>query len=188
MKKALLLAGVASLFAANAQALELTPYVGADYNLNFVNKSGDLDYEVPGKYHSASINVGTKVSPYFAVEAFGELSKHATKKYYPVKIHTQYGAYGLDAFGILPLGCYGEWEVLGTAGIGRYRFEQKFGPKSIAGSDHDTAHIWGWRLGAGVQYNITENWGVRAMYRHIAFVNKELRGFDTLSFGVRYAF
>lgn len=187
MKKTLLLAGVASLFAINAQAVELTPYVGADYNLNFVNKSSFLDGSVPGKYHSGSLVLGTKVSPYFAVEAFGELSKHATKKYYPVKSHTEYGAYGLDAFGILPLGCYGEWEVLGTAGIGRYRFEQKFGPKSI-GSEHGTAHIWGWRLGAGVQYNITDNWGVRAMYRHIAFVNKDPRGFDTLSFGVRYAF
>ena len=192
MKKTLLLAGVASLFAANAQALELTPYVGADYNLNFVNRSHNnltLNNFVPGKYHSGSINVGTKISPYFAVEAFGELSKHATKKFLGIiKSHTEYGAYGLDAFGILPLGCYGEWEVLGTAGIGRYRFEQKFGPKSIFGSLHETEHVWGWRLGAGVQYNITENWGVRAMYRHIAFVNKDIRGFDTMSLGVRYAF
>ena len=188
MKKTLLLAGVASLFAINAQAVELTPYIGADYNLNFVNKSGALDYMVPGKYHSGSLVVGTKISPYFAVEAFGELSKHATKKYYPVKVHTEYGAYGVDALGILPLGCYGEWEVLGTAGIGRYRYEAKLGPKTIVGSAHETEHIWGWRLGAGVQYNITENWGVRAMYRHIAFVNKDPRGFDTMSVGVRYAF
>lgn len=194
MKKTLLLAGVASLFAINAQAVELTPYVGADYNLNFVNKASFLDGGVPGKYHSASINVGTKVSPYFAVEAFGELSKHATKKYSGDKVHTEYGAYGLDAFGILPLGCYGEWELLGTAGLGRYRYASKIGPKS-AGSEHYTFHMWGWRLGAGVQYNITDNWGVRAMYRHIAFHNEKyqgeklgLRGFDTFSVGVRYAF
>ena len=198
MKKTLLLAGVASLFAANAQALELTPYVGADYNLNFVNRSHNnltLNNFVPGKYHSGSINVGTKISPYFAVEAFGELSKHATKKFLGIiKSHTEYGAYGLDAFGILPLGCYGEWEVLGTAGIGRYRYEEKVGPKSVW-TGHATLHEWGYRLGAGVQYNITENWGVRAMYRHIAFHNVKyhgekigLRGFDTFSVGVRYAF
>ena len=187
MKKTLLLAGVASLFAVNAQAIELTPYVGADYNVNFLNRSSNLDYQVPGKYHSGSIVAGAKVSPYAAVEAFGELSKHATKKYYPVKMHTEYGAYGMDAFGILPLGCYGEWEVLGTAGIGRYRFEEKIGPKSLM-NGHGTAHVWGWRLGAGAQYNFTENWGVRAMYRHIAFVNKDPRGFDTVSVGVRYAF
>ena len=194
MKKTLLLAGVASLFAVSAQALELTPYVGADYNLNFINKSSNWDHIVPGKYHSGSLVVGTKVSPYFAVEAFGELSKHATKKYYGDKFHTEYGAYGLDAFGILPLGCYGEWEVLGTAGIGRYRYEEKVGPKSVW-TGHATLHEWGYRLGAGVQYNITENWGVRAMYRHIAFHNVKyhgekigLRGFDTFSVGVRYAF
>jgi len=189
MKKTLLLAGVASLFAVNAEALELTPYVGADYNLNFVNKSSNLDFMVPGKYHSGSLVAGAKISPYFAVEAFGELSKHATKKYFGVKSHTEYGAYGMDAFGILPLGCYGEWELLGTAGIGRYRSEQKFGPKSLDfGPFGATAHIWGVRLGAGVQYNLTENWGVRAMYRHIAFHNKDPRGFDTMSLGVRYAF
>jgi len=195
MKKTLLLAGVASLFAINAQAVELTPYVGADYNLNFLNRSSVWDYEVPGKYHSGSLVLGTKVSPYFAVEAFGELSKHATKKYWGDKAHTEYGAYGLDAFGILPLGCYGEWELLGTAGLGRYRYALKYGPKSVWGSEHYTFHMWGWRLGAGVQYNITENWGVRAMYRHIAFHNEKyhgeklgLRGFDTFSVGVRYAF
>jgi len=180
MKKTLLLAGVASIFALNAQALELTPYVGADYNLNFINKASFLDGAVPGKYHSGSIVAGTKVSPYAAVEAFGELSQHKNKK----AVHGEYAAYGLDAFGILPLGCYGEWEVLGTAGIGRYRFEDKLKPHL----GHETFHIWGYRLGAGVQYNITENWGLRAMYRHIAFVNKTIRGFDTLSFGVRYAF
>jgi len=180
MKKTLLLAGVASVFAFSAQALEVTPYVGADYNLNFVNKSSDWDGVMPGKYHSGSINVGTKVSPYFATEVFGELSKHENKR----EIHTNYGAYGVDAFGILPLGCYGEWEVLGTAGIGRYVFKAK--NKEIR--EHASGHQWGWRFGGGVQYNITDNWGVRAMYRHIAFVNDDPRGFDVLSFGVRYAF
>ncbi|MBR1914951.1 MAG: porin family protein [Alphaproteobacteria bacterium] len=180
MKKTLLLAGVASIFALNAQAIEFTPYVGADYNVNFVNKDSFLDGKIPGKYHSGSIVAGTKVTPYAAVEAFGELSKHVWKK----SVHSEYGAYGVDAFGILPLGCYGEWEVLGTAGIGRYRFESKIKDFDL----HKTFHVWGYRLGAGVQYNITENWGVRAMYRHVAFVNKAIRGFDTLSFGVRYAF
>ena len=187
MNKTLLLAGVASVFAFNAQALELTPYVGADYNVNFVNKASALDGVLPGKYHSGSINVGTKVTPYAAVEAFGELSKHVWKK----TVHSEYGAYGVDAFGILPLGCYGEWEVLGTAGIGRYRHEIK--EKDVPG--HVTLHEWGYRLGAGVQYNVTENWGVRAMYRHVAFHNWKfhgkkvgVRGFDVLSLGVRYSF
>ncbi len=180
MKKTLLLAGVASVFALNAQALEVTPYVGADYNLNFLNKASVYDGFLPGKYHSGSIVAGAKVSPYFATEVFGELSKHANKR----SFHSEYGAYGVDAFGILPLGCYGEWEVLGTAGIGRYRFEAKVKPHF----GHETDHIWGWRLGAGVQYNVTENWGIRAMYRHIAFVNKDVRGLDTLSLGVRYSF
>lgn len=182
MKKTLLLAGVASVFAMSAQALEVTPYVGADYNLNLVHKPSYMDGFIPGKYHSGSIVAGTKVSPYFATEVFGELSKHENKR----DLHSEYGAYGVDAFGILPLGCYGEWEVLGTAGVGRYRTAVKGKPHL----GHFTAHDWGWRLGAGVQYNITENWGVRGMYRRISFHNSDsgLRSFDAFSLGVRYAF
>ena len=163
MKKTLLLAGVASVFALNAQAMEVTPYVGADYNLNFVQKASYLDGFVPGKYHSGSLVAGAKVTPYVAAEIFGELSKHENKRFF----HTEYGAYGADLFGILPLGCYGEGELLGTAGIGRYRYAAKAKPHA----GHGTAHEWGWRFGAGVQYNVTENWGIRAMYRHIAFHN-----------------
>ena len=183
MKKTLLLAGVASVFALNAQALEVTPYVGADYNVNLTHKSSRADGYLPGKYHSGSIVAGAKVSPYFATEVFGELSKHERKR----ALHSEYGAYGVDLFGILPLGCYGEWEVLGTAGMGRY--VASFKRKGING--HETAHDWGYRLGAGVQYNVTENWGVRAMYRRVILHNahvEPLHGMDVFSLGVRYAF
>lgn len=183
MKKTLLLAGVASVFALNAQALELTPYVGADYNMNFVHATSDWAGALPGKYHSGSVVFGTKVTPYFATEIFGELSKHENKR----DIHTNYGAYGVDLFGILPLGCYGEWEVLGTAGMGRYVEKAK-----IKGEyrEHFTAHDWGYRLGAGVQYNMTENWGVRGMYRHVILHNNDfgMTGMDVISLGVRYSF
>lgn len=37
MKKTLLLAGVASVFAFNANAVELLPYVGLDYNYSMLN-------------------------------------------------------------------------------------------------------------------------------------------------------
>jgi hypothetical protein len=61
MKKTLLLAGVASVFAFSAQALELTPYVGADYNYNFTHKADELSGGFPGQYHSGSLVLGTKV-------------------------------------------------------------------------------------------------------------------------------
>lgn len=189
MKKTLLLAGVASVFAFNAQALDFAPYVGADYNMSFINKASKLEGMIPSKYHSGSINVGTKISPYAAVEVFGELSKHEDKTIY----RTKYGAYGVDLFGILPLGCYNEWELLGTAGLGRYVIKSKI--KAGEDQGHGSDHEWGWRFGAGVQYNITENWAVRAMYRHVAFKDMKdhgektgIRGFDVLSLGVRYAF
>jgi len=189
MKKTLLLAGVASVFALNAQALDFAPYVGADYNMSFINKASKLDSALPAKYHSGSLNVGTKLSPYAAVEVFGEISRHESKTIF----RTRYRAYGVDLFGILPLGCHNEWELLGTAGVGRYTIKAqiKDGDYKESGKQNE----WGWRFGFGAQYNITENWAVRAMYRHVAFKDMKdggekvgIRGFDVLSLGIRYAF
>ena len=187
MNKTLLLAGVASVFAFNAQALELTPYVGADYNANFINRASHFDTVFPDKYHSGSINVGTKISPYAAVEVFGEMAKKENKTI----TRTQYNAAGVDALGILPLSCHKEVALLGTVGVGRYKISVKEKINSSSVKIYD----WGYRFGAGIQYSITENWDVRAMYRYVAFDGMKfhgektgIRGFNVLSLGVRYNF
>ena len=46
----------------------------------------------------------------------------------------------------------------------------------------------GYRLTAGAQYNLDEDWSVRATYRHV-YVNKMfLNDLNELSLGVRYHF
>ena len=75
MKKTLWLAGVASLFAYNANAMEFTPYAGVDYNYSFVEHDSSMDGVMAGQAHSGSVVLGTKVSPYAGVEAFYQLSK-----------------------------------------------------------------------------------------------------------------
>lgn len=178
MKKILLLAGVAGLVASNANAVELTPYVGADYNYSFVDTDHDADGVISGHSHSGALVLGTKVTPYAGLEAFGEYSKKEHKLGVRSKIYD----YGLDLMGYIPLGCYGEWEVIGTTGMGWYTIKaQGYGEK-------EKDRGWGYRLGAGLQYNMTENWSVRGMYRHVWVDKSYLDAIDEISLGVRYHF
>ena len=65
MKKTLLLAGVASIFALNAQAMswninEYRPYVGADYSF-FKAKQGNQAKNMKKYFHSCKANVGMQL-------------------------------------------------------------------------------------------------------------------------------
>lgn len=174
MKKTLLLAGVASLFAYNANAIELAPYAGIDYNYSLVDHDSSMNGVMSGHSHSGTVVLGSKVTPYAGVEAFYELSKKEHKANY----RTQIQGYGADVLGYLPLGCYGEWELVGSAGAGWY----------TAKYDKDQDSGWGYRLGAGVQYNMTENVAVRAMYRHVWVDKSVLDDLNEFSLGIRYSF
>lgn len=174
MKKTLLLAGVASVFAFNANALELTPYAGVDYNYSMLHHDASMDAIMAGQAHSASVVLGTKVTPYAGVEAFYQLSK----KEHKADNRSQLQAYGADVLGYLPLGCYGEYEVLASAGLGQYTAKYN--------KDQDSG--LGYRLGAGLQYNVTDNWAVRAMYRHVWVDKNVLDCVNEVSLGVRYSF
>lgn len=174
MKKYLLLAGVAGLFASNAHAFDVTPYVGVDYNYSLVDHDSSMDGVMPGQSHSGDVVLGTKLGQYAGIEAFYDLSKKEHKR----ADRTQIQAYGADLVGYLPLGCYGEWELLGTAGAGWY--DAKYNKDNDAG--------WGYRLGAGVQYNISDEWAVRTMYRHVWVDKSVLNCMNEFSLGVRYSF
>lgn len=176
MKKTLLLAGVAGLFAfnANANVVDLTPYAGIDYNYSLVNHDSSMDGIMAGQAHSATVVLGSKVSPYAGVEAFYQLSKKEHKTEY----RSQIQGYGADVLGYLPLGCYGEWQLVGSAGAGWYTAKYN--------KDQDSG--WGYRLGGGVQYNINENLAVRAMYRHVWVDKSVLDDLNEFTVGIRYAF
>lgn len=191
MKKTLLLAGVASLFAMSANAYDIkdywSPYVGLDYNYTATHHpeststvAGNI---LPSNYHSGTFAFGTKVFDYVAVEGFAEFSKYENKP--ETRSYTR--AYGVDALGILPLYC-NDLELLGSLGLGRYYNKLKY--KTAAGKSQFAEYDWGYRFGAGLQYNINDNWGLRAMYRHVLFNKPKFayHNLDVVSLGVRYNF
>ena len=183
MKKTLLLAGVAALVSFNANAMEMKPYVGLDYVYSMVDfEDGDMDKVVEDDLNAFAITAGAKMHKNFGLEAFYQQSKEESKKTLGLKAKDKYKAYGVDAIGYLPIDHEGKFEVLGSLGLGYYDADVKF-----AGfSDSDDG--LGYRIGAGAQYNITENVAARVMAR---YADVDIDGVDNMvdvTAGIRYSF
>ncbi len=187
MKKSLMLAAAALALMTAGQAhadedFKYTPYVGIDYT--YSNAYAD---SMKPNYNSGSVNVGTMYNQFFGTELFYQYSDSATKgKHFDDRTKTSFQAGGLDLFGYLPLGCERRFHLLGTAGVGMYRFRKSYESPAIKGG-HDSGY--GYRLGAGMMYDLNDKWSVRALARHVNL--DKVEGFDHMmeySAGIRYSF
>ena len=187
MKKTLLLAGVACLFAANANAeFKLNPYVGADYNYDFWRMDRDARDALKDHSNGGTVVAGVKLNKWLGAEAFYQLSVPETKNVADEKYHSRLQAYGVDVLGYLPLGCDNKFELLAGLGIGEYEVKYRVTNPDFQASDKEEGI--GYRLTAGAQYNLDANWSIRGTYRHV-YVNKMfLNDLNELSLGVRYNF
>lgn len=173
---ALMAAASAFAFAANASAMEFTPYVAADYTYTDVQNLAEV--------HGGKVSVGTDYNKYFGTEVFYQRTGSD-------RVHSSDGtneyslqSYGLDINGYLPLGCDQTFALVGTAGIANIDVKYK-----EPGESRKTENGLGYRLGAGFEYDLTSNVAVRAMYRY-TFTDK-LGGLDHMneySLGVKYSF
>lgn len=173
---ALMAAASAFAFAANASAMEFTPYVAADYTYT--------DAQNLAEVHGGKVSVGTDYNKYFGTEVFyqrtGSDRVHTGGETYEYSLQS----YGLDVNGYLPLGCDQTFALVGTAGIANIDVKHK-----EPGDSRKTENGVGYRLGAGFEYDLTSNVAVRAMYRY-TFTDK-LAGLDHMneySLGVKYSF
>lgn len=67
MKKTLLMAGVACMFAANANA-EIRPYAGLDFNYSTFDYAYDIENAIEDDYQSVSFVAGAKFHRNFGAE------------------------------------------------------------------------------------------------------------------------
>ena len=166
MKKTLLLAGVASLFAVNTANAEVKPYVGLDYNYSSYGMDNYVRDYLEDDYNSLSFVAGAKLMENFGLEAFYRIEN-----------------YGVDALGYLPLGCDKEVELIAGLGLGQYKMKYR-----LAGDGADKERALGIRANIGAQYNIDENWSVRGMYRHVYLQKSYMNDINEFSAGIRYNF
>ena len=165
------------MFAAfNAAAIEnnYKPYVGADYAYSAVSASPH--------YNSGRIFLGSVYNPYFGTELFYQYSDK--DKINDGKIrNTSFNAYGLDLMTYLPLFNSG-FAPLATAGIGQYNIKHKF-----VGNGNNNDHGWGFRIGGGLQYDLNDNWAIRAIARYVK-TNKidTYKHLSEYTVGLRYTF
>ena len=92
MKKALLLAGVASLFSYNAHAMmgmpsDFRPYVGVDYvysKADYKDEASRMEDEgyLEDNFNSGVINAGIKMGDYYSIEAFYQQSTSEKGDYF----------------------------------------------------------------------------------------------------------
>lgn len=176
MKKTLLLAGLAGMVAANAEAVDLTPYVGMDAGYSMVDYESDV--QASTKNWSLAGVLGARTDHY-GVEAFymNSLRQHKADA------ATRISGYGVDLLGFQQLGCSGRWELVGAAGLGQYKIKAN---EAGVGGYSDTGY--GYRLGGGLQYALTENLSARAMYHHVWMNKSVIDSMDEFTIGVRYAF
>ncbi|HEV8690506.1 MAG TPA: outer membrane beta-barrel protein [Ideonella sp.] len=170
--KALL--GVGLLAGAMTAAQAAGPYIGgnisqpeyrAGVNGTIMPGGEDIGYKLYGGY---------QFSPYFALEGgYLDLGKedNATGN-----VHGRGGF--IDAVGIFPL--TPTWSLLGSAGLAQARF------KTSTGNDSSPAY----KLGVGVQYDVTKQVAVRLQYDRYRFTDvfNDKLGVGEASLGLKYGF
>ena len=173
---------------ATVHAADLNPYVGAGYSYADAGYKGDFDTLAETKHHAGFIAAGVRPHQNWGAEAFYQLSAHADKSAlnHLVKTETSFQAFGLDALGYLPV--HDKVDLIGSAGVGYYRFKADYS-RFVSGSD--TENNFGWRLGIGAQYHVTDNLSLRGMVRYVDINDSGNDAVDDLtdiSIGVYYHF
>jgi len=196
MKKTLLLAGVACLFAANVNARmhgngdhnmmwygkEVAPYIGVDYAYDHANYKQEAK-GMKKSYNSAIFNMGVRTLRYMGLEAFFQQSaNNKSYKHTENPIKTRFYAFGADAYGYMPIGCDG-FNLLGSLGLANYNIKAKY----ALGGSNDKNRM-GYRAGLGMQYDFTQHIAARVMGRYNYIGAKHLDNLKEVTVGMRYSF
>jgi opacity protein-like surface antigen len=198
MNKILLAAAsfVAVAGAAQAADNEMRPYVGVDVTRVMADYKTDSYLGVSGddlledSLNGINPYVGLQFNKYVGAE-LGYLQTESGKKSNilgsGVDTKVKMSGFSADVVGTLPVTKDEKVALLGSAGLGRYKADIKAtGP---GGSASDDSSDTGFRLGAGAQYQITDNIGVRAMARYIKVdFDDSTDNLITASIGLNYKF
>lgn len=173
MKKVLLLAGLAGMVAANAEAINVTPYVGLDATYGMIDSNSDS--KLSSKNWSVAPVIGARTA-HFGLEGSYDYGlrehKHGDA--------TRNTKYTIDALAFQQLGCSGRWEAVASAGLTWNKVEGH--------GAYESDHGYGERVGAGLQYALTDNTAVRAMYHYNWIHHSYVNHANEITLGLRRSF
>ena len=212
MKKSLLLAGVATLVALNANAFEFNPYVSVKYIKADMESSYKVEQIKPGvtiadisesdKNSAYSIAFGTRnqltkgtLRTELEFQQNGKLKSHLSGTE-ELNTNTEIKSLMLNTYYEFDTGT--KFNPYVSAGLGFAQIETSL-KSSYMSMGSEKAENLTWQLGAGVSYNFNEHLSFDTGYRHIdygdynneTFINYKTKGeaeSDEIYFGIRYAF
>ena len=173
------------------------------YRAEFIHEKSLKD-----KFTTGTAVFGTKLNPYFGLEAFYQFETHGKKSDYQKIQYTDgqatdsydrnlaYHAVGLDLQGYLPFNQ--EIELLASLGLGEYYFTTStYETFKYSGSfyeiylnnSHQKYDTLGIRMGIGAQYNITQHFALRGIVRYVKMTDDDIvKNLIEASLGLRYMF
>lgn len=181
MKKIFLLASVALLFTHQAKAIDVQPYVGADYIYSVADIEHDNVYK--HRFHAFDLSLGVMTTSTIGLEVFYQQSEQVKKASDFGQTKLEYKGYGLDGVYYLPV--FENTQLLGSVGFGYYEVKAKI---KNGGFEHGEDTKFGLRMGLGAQYSIDENLALRFMTRYHYLHTDEINHMLDFAFGVRYYF
>ena len=181
MKKTALLLTTALLFSSTANALEVQPYIGADYAYSWAHIKQGSHYA--DRFQAADLSVGAMVTSVVGLELSFRQTEQKKKNSVFGQTKAEYKAYGLD--GVYYFSVLDSLHLLGSAGLAYYEFKSKV--KSATFTHTDDSH-YGLRAGLGLQYNIDSNWAARLMFKYHHIRSDSLKNIKDVTIGARYYF
>lgn len=205
-----LLGGAAILAAmivpAHAEGIKFKPYLGFDLQRMNLSYDNNLDKALDDGLNGGNVHAGIKFNDYFGLE-LGYFRTQKGKQDVNFDLSGITGTPGdtvtsttvraqgvtLDALAYLPLS--DQIDLIGTAGISWTKADLGITGTAFgtAGSIEDDDNEFGYRIGAGAQFNITEQINLRGLIRY-QDMGFKVSGFDAVdgawvySVGLNYEF
>lgn len=175
------LAGMAAWsYTAQAQEFNIKPYIGFDLQRYHVSYADDTVAGVAFNWgeglednlNGLNVHVGNRFNKNFGLELgyFRTQEEGKTFDILPAtpvtsKLHLQ--GVTLDALGYLPVTKDDKVDLIGTAGVSYTWADVKLDTGALGlGTVKDSENEFGFRAGAGAQFNITDNVNLRGIARY----------------------
>lgn len=169
MNKKLVTLLTTSIIAASSAAYaidsySLNPYIGADYQYTYMNYTDESDGVIDDNFNGFNIYGGIRPYANIGLELgyFRNFEEDGIESGIPVYFNTQ--GVTLDALGYLPIDRNGRIELIGTVGVSyaEAKVGLNFGGSRVSVSEDE----FGFRIGAGVEYKINQNFSARTILRY----------------------